>query len=404
MGALRRKLTRAGLSGLLVTHLPDVRYLCGFTGSSAALAITRFHARLFTDGRYKSQAAEEVEGRRCRDRLRRRRASPRCSGSPPSPASPGRLRSRAAPPSPSWPAGRPLCRARLRRSLLTPLPAPLVEPLRTRQRRGRTGHHAPGRARRLPALRPHARLFPPRHCRRLKWPPSSNTRPGCWAPRACPLKPSSPPASAPPCPTAAPPPTRCPGEAFFTLDFGIILKGYCSDMTRTVYLGTPKAGRAERLPGRSRSPGGRRGRRSARASVAAMWMKLPAAFCAGRDWQRLLPIPPAMALGWRFTNRRASAPDRQTRLLAGMVITIEPGVYLPGQFGIRIEDMVAVTRTGAECSTPVAQGPHRILSRLMGLGAAGREVGMHVVPATSPACCWRAKERMKQQDIDDLKN
>ena len=47
MGALRRKLTRAGLPGLVVTHLPDLRYLCGFTGSSAALAVTRRTAQLF---------------------------------------------------------------------------------------------------------------------------------------------------------------------------------------------------------------------------------------------------------------------------------------------------------------------------------------------------------------------
>ena len=43
-----------------MTHLPDLRYLSGFTGSSAALAITRRGACLFTDGRYKTQAAEEV--------------------------------------------------------------------------------------------------------------------------------------------------------------------------------------------------------------------------------------------------------------------------------------------------------------------------------------------------------
>jgi Xaa-Pro aminopeptidase len=40
------------------------------------------------------------------------------------------------------------------------------------------------------------------------------------------------------------------------------------------------------------------------------------------------------------------------RLLAGMVVTIEPGIYLPGKFGIRIEDMVAVTRTGGQVLTP----------------------------------------------------
>ena len=52
IGLLRRRITKAGLSGLLVTHLPDIRYLSGFTGSSAALAVTRRSARLFTDGRY----------------------------------------------------------------------------------------------------------------------------------------------------------------------------------------------------------------------------------------------------------------------------------------------------------------------------------------------------------------
>jgi len=42
---------------------------------------------------------------------------------------------------------------------------------------------------------------------------------------------------------------------------------------------------------------------------------------------------------------------QKTRLLPGMVITIEPGVYLAGQFGIRIEDMVAVTRSGGQVLT-----------------------------------------------------
>ncbi len=62
MGALRRKMTRAGLPGLLVTHLPDLRYLCGFTGSSAALAVTRRGRRgCLRMGATQTQAAEEVK-------------------------------------------------------------------------------------------------------------------------------------------------------------------------------------------------------------------------------------------------------------------------------------------------------------------------------------------------------
>jgi len=43
--------------------------------------------------------------------------------------------------------------------------------------------------------------------------------------------------------------------------------------------------------------------------------------------------------------------DKKTRLKAGQVITIEPGIYLPGRFGIRLEDDVLITETGAEVLT-----------------------------------------------------
>jgi Xaa-Pro aminopeptidase len=43
---------------------------------------------------------------------------------------------------------------------------------------------------------------------------------------------------------------------------------------------------------------------------------------------------------------------QKTRLATGMVVTIEPGIYLAGLYGIRIEDMVAVTRTGGQVLTP----------------------------------------------------
>src|ERR1700692_3851594 len=54
----------AGVDGMLVTHLPDVRYLCGFTGSNAALVLAGGRAALFTDGRYTQQAKAEAVGTR----------------------------------------------------------------------------------------------------------------------------------------------------------------------------------------------------------------------------------------------------------------------------------------------------------------------------------------------------
>src|SRR5579884_3949679 len=54
--------------GVLITHIPNIRYLCGFTGSAGVLAISiskgRSRARFFTDGRYTEQARAEVQAAR----------------------------------------------------------------------------------------------------------------------------------------------------------------------------------------------------------------------------------------------------------------------------------------------------------------------------------------------------
>ncbi len=74
-----------------------------------------------------------------------------------------------------------------------------------------------------------------------------------------------------------------------------------------------------------------------------------------------------------------------TRLLPGMVITIEPGVYLPGKFGIRIEDMVAVTANRRPGADPGAEGADRTL----------KYPAMRVNLINGPA---------KPQDVGELRN
>ncbi len=58
----RKRLALANAQALLVTHLPNIFYLSGFTGSSGALLVEQSSATLFTDTRYSIQAAEQAGG------------------------------------------------------------------------------------------------------------------------------------------------------------------------------------------------------------------------------------------------------------------------------------------------------------------------------------------------------
>src|ERR1019366_2641260 len=60
---LRAELDRRKVDALVVTHLPNVRYLCGFTGSAGVLLVAR-RPVFFTDGRYAEQASAEVHDAR----------------------------------------------------------------------------------------------------------------------------------------------------------------------------------------------------------------------------------------------------------------------------------------------------------------------------------------------------
>src|SRR5712691_7224748 len=61
---LRSALPLHRLDALLVTHLPNILYLCGFSGSAGVLVLTEARSSFFTDGRYTAQARAEVQGAR----------------------------------------------------------------------------------------------------------------------------------------------------------------------------------------------------------------------------------------------------------------------------------------------------------------------------------------------------
>jgi Xaa-Pro aminopeptidase len=129
------------------------------------------------------------------------------------------------------------------------------------------------------------------------------------------------------------------------IDMGLILDGYCSDMTRTVVLGTPDERTVEIF---------RLVRRAQLAATAAI-----RAGITGRAADRAArAIINAAGLGDRFGHglghgvglavHEGPALNRRNgkKLRPGMIVTIEPGVYLPGWGGVRLENMAVVEEGG----------------------------------------------------------
>jgi Xaa-Pro aminopeptidase len=348
-GNLRRRITKAGLTGLLVTHLPDVRYLAGFTGSSAALAVTRRSARLFTDGRYKTQAAAQVQG-----------AQVDIVTGPPAVAAVQWLAAQPASASagfdPTHTTVAELARLRselpskLRRAFLVPLAAPLVEPLRLIKDEDelklmseaaligcRLFEHVLGIIR--PGIREVEIAAELEYQARLHGAEgmSFETIVASGERSALPHGKAS---NAP-----------LPRRGFVTLDFGIIREGYCSDMTRTVCLGTPRSEE------RSAYEAVLLAQESAVAAVSA-GVSCGEVDEAARSVLRKAGMADAFThstghgVGLEIHESPRVGAGQSTRLQPGMVVTIEPGVYWPAKFGLRIEDMVAVTKTGGQVLTP----------------------------------------------------
>jgi Xaa-Pro aminopeptidase len=102
---------------------------------------------------------------------------------------------------------------------------------------------------------------------------------------------------------------KLPKRGFVTLDFGVVLDGYCSDMTRTVHMGR-RAG--ERSVYDAVLEAQEAAVAAVRAGVtAAMWMRRRAACCARQARPVVHPLDRAWGWAWRFTRARLAA--KQTR-------------------------------------------------------------------------------------------
>ena len=151
-------------------------------------------------------------------------------------------------------------------------------------------------------------------------------------------------------PHARPTSRRIGKNELVVLDLGAILRRYCSDLTRTVFVG--------RAPTRLRNwyqavqEAQAAARESIRPGIAAGEVDKAARGVLDRHrLGRYFVHSTGHGLGLEIHEEPRLARGQKRRLETGMVVTIEPGVYLEGTGGIRIEDDVLVTTNGSELLT-----------------------------------------------------
>ena len=144
------------------------------------------------------------------------------------------------------------------------------------------------------------------------------------------------------------------------LDLGAILCGYAADMTRTVHLGKPRA-RLRRLYAAVQDAQ-ERALAVVREGVRAGDVDRAARGALGRHGlARYFTHSTGHGVGLEIHERPRLGRGETQRLEAGCVITVEPGVYLEGLGGIRIEDTVLVGSDGPEVLTTASKDDWIIL-------------------------------------------
>jgi Xaa-Pro aminopeptidase len=153
---------------------------------------------------------------------------------------------------------------------------------------------------------------------------------------------------------ARPSPKRLRKNELVMVDQGAILRGYCSDMTRTVFLGRAPS-RVRRLY-RAVADAQEAAKQVIRSGIRAEQVDSAARQVLRRNGlARYFIHSTGHGLGLEVHELPRLGKGEQTVLQAGMVMTVEPGIYLEEVGGIRIEDDLVVTATGAESLTTASR-------------------------------------------------
>ncbi len=339
--ALRAALAGEGLDALLVTHLPNIRYLTGFTGSAALLLVRADDALLVTDFRYATQAPQEV-GQSARVEIDQASVWQRL------------LQHLAELPAGSLGIEAHALTVRDAERLggagrgRTVTTVDLVERLRAVKD---PGELAAIRSAAVLAQDALAEVLPSVRVGRTEREIAADLeaalrrRGSEWHPF---------PTIVASGPRSALPHARTSGRAiepgdWLLLDFGAQVDGYCADLTRTVVVGR-RADERQRAIYELVQAAQRRALEHLRAGMTGReGDALAREVITERGFGHAFGHSLGHGLGLEVHEAPRVAPTADAPLPLHAVVTVEPGVYLPGWGGVRLEDDIYLGPGGAEC-------------------------------------------------------